>query len=37
VPLFASETVAQGGFLQRLRVVSGQLAQRLVRSIEGTL
>lgn len=37
VPLFAAETVAQGGFLQRLGVVSGRLAQRLLRNIEGTL
>jgi D-alanyl-D-alanine carboxypeptidase (penicillin-binding protein 5/6) len=37
VPLFAAESVAQGGFLQRLGVVSGQLAQRLWSNIEGTL
>jgi D-alanyl-D-alanine carboxypeptidase (penicillin-binding protein 5/6) len=37
VPLLASESVAQGGFLQRLGVVSGQLAKRVLRSIEGTL
>lgn len=37
VPLVASESVAQGGFLQRLGVVSERLAQRVLRSIEGTM
>ena len=37
VPLFAAESVAQGGFLQRLAIVSGRLAQRLWSNIEGTL
>ncbi|MGI3212484.1 D-alanyl-D-alanine carboxypeptidase family protein [Roseovarius tibetensis] len=37
VPLFAGETVAQGGFMQRLQIVSGRLAQRLWRNIEGPL
>ncbi|MEI4231348.1 D-alanyl-D-alanine carboxypeptidase family protein [Roseovarius sp. D22-M7] len=37
VPLFAAEAVAQGGFLQRLGIVSGRLAQRLWSNIEGTL